>query len=81
MNKVYVHYCYPTSDMAERLGKPAEGGFYVQLGGHNGTVLTDRLYKSVEGAEGFCRNNGLTWERHGYIPKADSVRKILATQT
>jgi hypothetical protein len=55
MVKVEMHYCYPTSDMARRLGNAQQGGFYVQVG----VLPISPLFKTLEGAEGFCRNKGL----------------------
>lgn len=59
-NAVEIHYCYPTSDMAKQLGKPNDGGYYVVVG----VLPISPLFKHVGSAEGFCRNNGLTWKPH-----------------
>ena len=52
--------------MAEKLGGP---GFYVTIGGFGGAdalVISGRkAFRTLTGAEGFCRNNCLTWEPHG----------------
>jgi hypothetical protein len=59
MNKVEIHYCYPTSPMSERLKSP---GYYVTVG-HDELVISP-VFRTVAGAEGFCRNNCLTWGPH-----------------
>jgi hypothetical protein len=61
MNRVEIHYCYPTSDMAAKLGDSARGGFYVTVG----VLPISPLFQTLNGAEGFCRNNCLTGARHG----------------
>lgn len=58
MNVVRIHYCYPTSDMAAELGRP---GFYVTVGA--GVVISP-VFRTIDGAEGFCRNKCLRWEPH-----------------
>lgn len=59
MNRVEIHYCYPTSPMATMLGQP---GFYVTVGVD--TLVISPVFKSIDGAEGWCRNHCLTWEPH-----------------
>ena len=62
MNAVTIHYCYPTSDMAEKLKVPSMGGFYVQVG----TLIISGAFETVFGAEGFCNNSGLSWVSHRF---------------
>ena len=68
MNRVTIHYCYPTSDWAERLGKPDDGGFFVTVGCD---LPISPLFETISGAEGFCRDKQLTWEPHRFNEARD----------
>lgn len=61
MNKVEIHYCYPTSPMAEQLGR---AGYYVTVGVDSLVISGPLAFLTIDGAEGFCRNKCLTWEPH-----------------
>ena len=64
MNRVEIRYCYPTSQIAVNLGNAEKGGFYVVVG----VLHVSPLFRTIDGAEGFCRNNCLTWEPHKFRP-------------
>ena len=58
-NRAYIHYCYPTSDMAKRLGSQ---GYYVVIG----TAVISPVSQTVAGVEGFCRNHSITFQPHHF---------------
>ena len=62
MNRIEIHYAYPTSQVADDF-KSKTGGFYVTAGIN---LVISPLFKTIHGAEGFCRNNCLTWVPHRF---------------
>jgi hypothetical protein len=71
-NRVEIHYAYPTSEMATKL-RAERGGFYVTVG----CLVVSPLFLTIHGAEGFCRNNCLTWEPHPF-PLTSPERSLVS---
>lgn len=62
MNRVQIRYAYPTSPMSVELGVKDKGGFYVEIG----IGIYSAPFKTLAGAEGYCRNHSIAWEPHGF---------------
>lgn len=64
VNLVRINYAYPTSAMAEELGRLKEGCYYVEIG----LGVYSPPFRFLSSAEGWCRNHCLTWEPHRFAP-------------